>query len=577
MLSALPDLSLPLAGAAGAAFGGFERDGLVVAVPDRLTLEADSDGRPRLLLTLIRSSGQIASTGGRLEFGLSIESDLTGIGQALVARGTPASLVVAELEGGVLTMHAALGPLTRTELSPPQTLPPDLLTRARFSIELAADAAVVVSRLIEEATLPLEATLRLRFRAVAPRIPLCVTYDPLVVAQQLATRLGAEAVIAMEDLESAIDALLGGPEIVVEGNPNAVDPRLRAQTAALRLRDRFATRADGDPGKFKLIPVQSVPSGRDRIDFAEAAAVVVEQVLCIDPVSVARSMQSGSTSELVKHIEVPPLPTGRQRIVLSANLPEPVAGMVMLLADFRAPELPPFRMQPLSASVSLGLPERRGEAELRLAFDEQLAGEVRLRAIVTKNGEPVELVGPWRSIQGADALLLSTDFGAPLVVLRLSSALTALAAVEVVVDGTVLARLDRATPVMAIPLTEPGLRIFARPLAGGREIEIDLGGRKRLDLDPATLPGFGAHHARFTMKEPKPLMVEWRAEGDEAQVPLSVRMGADRSVAEIGWVAASPFRPGMLWRVVREGTPGPWSAPVLPQDSLLIEVDGRTP
>jgi hypothetical protein len=69
------------------------------------------------------------------------------------------------------------------------------------------------------------------------------------------------------------------------------------------------------------------------------------------------------------------------------------------------------------------------------------------------------------------------------------------------------------------------------------------------------------------------LLVEWRADGDAGQVPLSIRLGADRPVAEIGWIAASPFRPGVVWRTVRDGTPTAWSAPVLPQDNLLIEID----
>ena len=75
----------------------------------------------------------------------------------------------------------------------------------------------------------------------------------------------------------------------------------------------------------------------------------------------------------------------------------------------------------------------------------------------------------------------------------------------------------------------------------------------------------------------KPFVVEWRADGDQGQAPLSVRMGAGRAVAEIGWIAASPFRPGVIWRAVRDGTPGPWSEPVLPQDGLVIEIGGRTP
>jgi hypothetical protein len=575
MLPALPDLNFPLTGVPGVAYRGFGRDGLVVVVPDRLTLETEPDGRPRLLLTLIRGGGVNVSTGGRLELGLSIESDLEGIGRVLAAQGTPVALAVADFEDGIFTIDAVLGALVPTPLASPQILPPDLLTRARIVVEIGAEASVMASRLIEDATLPVNATMRLAFRAVAPRLPLAATYNPHAVAERLAARLGEGGVVTIADLESAIDALLTGPEIVVEGDLQAIDPELRARTAALRLRDRFAARAASDPGKLQLISVQDVPSGRERLDFTEPAVVVVEQTVSLDPLSAARSMRGGAIDDLVKRLEIPPVPTGRQRLALSANLPEPIVGLLALIADFRAPEFPPFRPLAISASVSLDPPERRGEAELRLAPGEQLAGEVRLRAVVARNGEVAEITGAWRAIQRADALLGPGDFGVPLLMLRASRALTAFAVVEAVASGAVVARLDAATPMMAIPLTDQGLRILVRPLAAGREIEVELGSKQRLDLDLATLPGFGAHRARLATADTKPLLVEWRADGDEGQVPLSIRMGADRPVAEIGWIAASPFRPGVVWRTVRDGTPEAWSAPVLPQDNLLIEIDSR--
>jgi hypothetical protein len=517
------------------------------------------------------------STSGRLELGLSIEADLEGIGQALATQGTPVSLVVADVENGILTLEAVLGSLVPTPLAPPHILPPDLLTRARVVVELSAEAAGIAARLIEDATLPVEATMRLAYRAVAPRLPLAATYNPRLVAEQLATRLGADGVVTMADFESTIDALLTGPEIVVEGDLQAIDPQLRARTAALRLRDRFTARAASDPGKLQLLAVQSVLSGHERLDFAAPAVVVVEQTMSIDPLSTARAMQHGAMADVVKRLEIPPVPTGRQRLDLSANLPEPIAGLQALVADFRAPELPPFRPLAVAVSVSLEAPERRAAAELRLAPGERLAGEVRLRAIVARNGQAIEVAGPWRAVQQANVLLGPADFGAPLIVLRVSPALTALAVVEAIAAGTVVARLDTATRMTAIPLTEQGLRILARPLAEGRDIDIELGEKKRLDLDVATLPGFGAHRAQLVTADATPCIVEWQADGETGQEPLSIRLGADRTVAEIGWIAASPFRPGVIWRTVRDGTPEAWSTPVLPQDGLVIRIGGRTP
>ena len=575
MIQNLPDLSLPLPGVPGAAYRAFGRDGLVIAVPDRLTLEAELDGTPRLLVTLIRGGGTSTTTGGRFELGLSIESDLEGIGGAIAAEGTPASLAVADFAHAVLTITARLGPVAPTQLAPPMLLPPDLLTRARTVVELSADAAGIASKIIEDETLPVDATMRVAFRAVAHRMPFAITFNPRAVAERIAAQAGASAVTTVENFERVMDALLAGPEIVSEGDPQAADPAVRARTVALRMRDRFAVRAESDAGALKLIAPAEVPSGQERIDFAEPAMVLVEQSISLDPVSAARSMRNGRMDDLVRRIEVPPVPTGRQRIAVSANLPEPVAGLLTLIADVRAPALPPFRPQPVSTSALLNSADRRGEVELRLSPGEPLDLEVRLRAVVARNGEPAEILGPWRATQRSAVLLGPADFGAPLLVLRASRALTALAVIEVLSEGAIVGRLDTATPMTAIPLTEAAPHIVVRPLGAGRTIEIELEGRKRLDLDLATLPGFGAHRARLATADMRSILVEWRSDGDEEEVPQAVRMGPDRRVAEIAWLAASPFRPAMMWRATRDGTPGSWSAPVLPQDGLLIDVDGR--
>jgi hypothetical protein len=430
---------------------------------------------------------------------------------------------------------------------------------------------------MEDATLPVDARMHVAFRAVAPRIPLAVTYDPQAVARRIAAHLGEGAVIPAEEFERLIDSLLAGPEIVTEGDFEAVDPLLRAGTAALRMRERFSVRAESDPGRLKLIPPSETPAGRERIDFAEPAAVLVEQTLSLDPLAAARAMRKGSVDDLVRRIEVPPVPTGRQRIAVSANLPEPILGLQMLIADLQAPALPPFRPLPDFASVSLEAADRSGEAALRLSPGEPLDYQVRLRGVVMKDDQPVEISGPWRQSRSSSVLLGPGDFGAPLLVMRASRALTSLAVVEALSDGRVVARLDAATPMMAIPLTDEITEVVARPLGEGRAVVLDLESGKRLDLDLATLPGFGAHRARLATTANRPFLVEWRPDGDEEAAPQAVRMGPDSQTAEIGWVAFSPFRPGMVWRLVRDGTTGPWSEVVLPKDELLIEVDGGKP
>lgn len=235
-------------------------------MPDRLRLDLDSDGRPRLLLTLVRGGGDGVWKTGRLELGLTVECDLEGIGHAVVAEATPGLVSVAELEGGVLSLAATLGPLAAQPLAHTQALPPEMLTRMRAIVELDAEAAVVAARLVDDATLPVIATLHVAFRAVAPRLPLAITCDPRVVAERLAQRLGAASIVGDDDFAAALDVVLGDPDLIVEGDAASLDAQNRARTTLLRMRERYAIRTA--PRMLQLIAPPDVPSGRERIDFA---------------------------------------------------------------------------------------------------------------------------------------------------------------------------------------------------------------------------------------------------------------------------------------------------------------------
>ena len=125
---------------------------------------------------------------------------------------------------------------------------------------------------------------------MAPRLPLSVTFNPRAVAERLAVeRVGEGRVITTDVFESLIDSLLAGPEIVAEGDLQAIDPVLRARTAALRLRDRFAVRGESDAAA-----AEAYPARRDPVRAASAstspnpAAVLVEQSISLDPLSTAR-------------------------------------------------------------------------------------------------------------------------------------------------------------------------------------------------------------------------------------------------------------------------------------------------
>ncbi|MEZ0073232.1 hypothetical protein [Planotetraspora sp. GP83] len=574
LLTGLPDLGAPLTSLPGAVFRGFDDNGLAVAVPDVLDLERQADGSAALLVTLVRGE---EPPYGRIEAGFAVGTRLPEIGAAAVAQGQIIRLAEAEVRGGVLEFTARLGRVAEQVLVPAFELAPGLLARARVAAILSPEAATLAARLVEDATLLVTATLRLTLRAVAPRLPLAVTVDPHDLAVRLAGRVGEGAALTLEELGEALGALLAGQG---EG---------RAETLALRLKELLARPELSTEIRYRLRSPDEVAPGREHVDLAVPTAVLVDRVVSVDPFSTARALSGGSLDRHVRRITVPPLPAGHVSVEFAANLPEPVSGLLALFADLRVPPAPPLRLQQVTAGATLEPPGRTGTAHVVLAPGEEshlgdLGAEVRLRALLDvpagasevsgAAGGPAELAGPWQPATDRHLLLGPAAFPLPLTVVRASEALTALAVAEVVTAaGRTQARLDVATPLAAVPRVpgDPPVRVIIRPTGPGRTIELPVDGPDRLDLDPVTLPGFGAHQARLICRKP-PVQVEWRAEGD-AGPPRTIRL---RGEGEIRWIATSPFQPGVVWRVVTAGVPGPagpWSAPVAPAEGLVIAVD----
>jgi hypothetical protein len=580
MLEGLPDLGRPL-NAPGTVFAAFERPDLAVALPDRLLLERNRDGSPALLLTLVRGGTGVGSTGGLLDLGVAADADLAAAGAALAAAGTPARLTGATLEEGVLALSARLGPAAPEELGPALPLTPDQLTRARAVAELDAAGAALAARLLTSGTLPVTATVRVTMRAVAPRLPLAVTVDPRAVALRLAGRFATGAAVTLEELAGGLDELLTDPAVTVEGDPATFDGEARRRVLGLRLAERFAVPEPAATLRLRLRDPGELPSGRERRDLAEPAAVALHRLLSFDPFAVARDLAGGSADRLVRTVDVPELETGRTTVTLMSNLPEPVAGLIALFADLRVPPAPPRRPQGITAGGILRPPDRTAVVTVTLAPGEDLAGEARLRALLDGPDGAAELEGPWQPATGTPLRLAGDAFPVPLTVLRASAALLGDAVVEVRGERRTVARLDAGTPTAGVPrLAGDGpLRLVVRPTGPGRTIEEPLGEEPRIDLDAATLPGFGAHQAQVTTgRAPGQagLLVEWQAEGasDPEAVLGSVRLTSERPSAAIGWTATSPFQPGVRLRVSGAGSPGSWSRPIAPAEGLVIMVDG---
>ena len=407
-------------------------------------------------------------------------------------------------------------------------------------------------------------------------MPLVLTYDPRAILERLAGRFGGKRSLTAADLGLAMDELLGTADVVIDGDFRSVDPALRARALGLRLGRRSGGAPSVQPGHPSAVDARTRRAGSGAPDLAAREMVEAEVVLTPDPLGAARAMRGGSLGDLVRRLENRAsrhrAQTGddqrrspgahRRAAGRSFRYPRPGAAAI--------PTAPGERQRVAGRAVSF----RRGGAAP--APGERLSAQARLRAVVEVGGQATTLEGPWRDVQADHVLLGVQDFPVPLLVVRASRSLLAVAVVEIA--GGAAVRLDPDRPAVALPLPNEAVppQIVVRPLGLGREIRIDRGDARRIDLDPATLPGFGLHRARFIASATPPLVVEWRPDVDDQVSPAALRMGADRLSADISWVAASAFRPGLVWRTVRDGATAPWCPPVMPAEDLVIRIDEGT-
>jgi hypothetical protein len=95
----------------------------------------------------------------------------------------------------------------------------------------------------------------------------------------------------------------------------------------------------------------------------------------------------------------------------------------------------------------------------------------------------------------------------------------------------------------------------------------------RLELAPEMLPGFGVHSATLTLSPGGgAVSVQWRRDGAADTETQTVLLTPATPTAELNWIATTPFQPGVVWRIA-DGQHA-WSAPIAPQDDLVIEIPG---
>jgi hypothetical protein len=594
-LKGLPDFQDWLAPSDPVVLGPFAGEGFHTVLPDGLALAERADGRPDLVLDLVR--GQDAMVGpaahGMLELRLAGSYRLEDALAAARARSETATVRRAAFSDGVLWLKPLdPGSDVAVELISAASLAGTGLEAARWVIELSAEGASLVKRALLEKVLTVQARAQLELEGIAPRVETKVRFDPRALREALAAMAGASGLVGRDGLLAELRAKPGSlpfeflPELgtdVREALAQALVDLLVAEIAELAPAD--------DHGEPQLAPlaVEQLAEGRVERDLRKPFVTRRPLVLDLDPITAVREyIDAHGADEVVHESAVPTLATGAQTIDLAANLPAGRVGVLSIGADVLALPSLPFRPQAILRSVEFVEPSDTASVQLVLGPTEQLAYRCTPTAVLIEGAGVRQLKGDAQPSESTFLRLDVDDFPAVFVHVGGSVGLLGQATVEGTLhrfsaQGPVAQafKLTAAQPAVALALPRDAegasLEIRAVPPNGGPPVVLGPLPAADLQLDLHSFSGYGPHRVHVECNFPDgvadlavDLVPEARAE--EPSALGLVHLTPEQPAADWSWFADSPFAPGYRFRLhPRPGEqPDPWSEAQSPSEPLLL-------
>lgn len=584
----LPDLAQRVG---PAAFGAYDVPGQVVVVPGGLALATDADGLPLVRLERFRGvdPGRPPGAYGLLSLWLTLTASDPAPDQT--GRVPPSRRVVPD-RGELRVALDQVG--TNAEaVVPPSPMPWDGALTAVWSTRLGIDATDMLTDLLAQGLLPLQATAELEFRGVAPRPAARVRVDWPELVGGLGALGSARGIVARSDVVSwlRVEVLpaTAGPVLLLDGD---ADEAVLGETLA----DWLRVRAGGPasqlaesvpiPGAWRLQPQ---PGASDSQVWDLSSPLVTWRPLTVSqdlhgqlgPVGsdLARYRPEGRT--------VAALDLGWAGIDVLANLPAQQVGVLASGVNLTAPPHPPQRHQAATASLEFTPAHPRGRATLRFAPREDVRYVSQAWTLVEDAAGVREVTGPERPCTGERLVITPDDFGVRFVPVTADDALLALAEVGVTLSegGTRLGAvtLRRGAPDALFVLdplrdaagaTSPVFLIRLRSLRDGAVLDLDPAPAEALRLGRPQIPGWGPHEVRIeagvtsgplTALDLRP---ELAAEDDIT--PIAVTEAQPARLWR--YLAADPLHPGYYYRLHPVTGPGPWLGPFPPEHPILLGV-----
>ncbi len=538
-MTARPDAGRPLPGDGMTLYPPAGGVGAYTAVPDRLSLERRPDGRPDLLLEVVRSFGAgLILRYGVLDLRVSAGADLD-----LAARTLAGARPV---RGAVWSDGAIRFAVPGRPVSPVHALIGDGLGGLRCTQWIDADAAGVLDGMLTAGVLALDVRAELEMEAVPPRVPATVRFVPA----ELLTALG-QGLHPWDGLGSELMTIVGDPTDSKQFGL-AVAARLRAAYGAFAVdperigRPSFTLRAPAAGDETEVV-----------WDLRAEVVAPLPVVLALDAgAAMAEPLRQHGVDAFRRFVDVPPLHTGFRQVSVIGNLPGPRDGAVLGVRLRRPPAIDEF--------VELLAPDDRGSVLLR--FSPADPPEVAVSTVAHLRDRPGTPLEGLATPTAASAVLIGPDdFDVRFLTVAAVPALLEQASLTVTVtwkgtDG------PRSWPAL-LDVTSPGrtLVLPADTVVGRAEVVATGSGRTaRIDL-PADGP-IARFHFPFYGANAVPVRcraaltaVEFQPE--DATGTTRLTFTADRPESTFRWFSGSVFATGYRYRVLApDGIPGPWSA-----------------
>jgi hypothetical protein len=325
-------------------------------------------------------------------------------------------------------------------------------------------------------------------------------------------------------------------------------------------------------------------------DLSQPKVVPKIFMLTLNPFEEARRVAQAQGVQAVLHeTVVPPLDTGFETVLVSANLPPGIQGVRSLGVHLVAPPSPPQRVHPLTASKRFNQPGEIHRIDWRFAPLEPVEFEYQTFVVPSAGsveqifGQPTRHTGNYLNLNVADFPLAFVPLSASELLLQ-----------EGTIQGTcrypqpesgtqteIPFALTAAQPAITLALpreaaAQASLAMEAVSLEDGTRLALGSFPARGTRLDLMSLATYGPHtidiEAVFDQALPL-LAIDLLPQGqpETPQHLSTLALTPEKPVAQWSYFANSPFRAGYRYRQrALDGTTGAWSTILLPSERLVL-------